>query len=77
MLRILRIIVNFQAAKLKRSMTPLTCAVVGTALGGPVGGLFGLKAALGGAMASAILGYCGVKLVQKKNEVEYDGNKES
>lgn len=49
-------------------MVPVTCAMLSSCVGGPVGAIFGLKVAVGTALASAFLGYGGAKLIQKKTD---------
>lgn len=57
-----------QASKLKKAMVPVTAAMMGSCVGGPVGAIFGLKVAIVGALASAVLSYGSVKYIQKKKD---------
>lgn len=53
-------------------MIPVTAAMMGSCVGGPVGAIFGLKVAIVGAISSAIVSYSSVKYIQKKTNVDTD-----
>lgn len=55
-----------RAAKLRRALLPVTGALVGLTLGGPVGLVIGTKMALGCALGAGFLGYTGGKALQRR-----------
>ncbi|XP_037283100.1 syntaxin 17 isoform X2 [Rhipicephalus microplus] len=57
-----------RAAMLRRAFFPLTGALVGLTLGGPVGLVIGTKMALGCALGAGFLGYTGGKVLQRRAE---------
>lgn len=57
-----------RAAKLRRALLPVTGALVGLTLGGPVGLVIGTKMALGCALGAGLLGYTGGKALQRRAE---------
>ncbi|XP_037580010.1 syntaxin-17 [Dermacentor silvarum] len=54
------------AAKLRRLLLPVTGALVGLTVGGPVGLVLGTKMALGCALGAGLLGYTGGKALQRR-----------
>lgn len=57
-----------RAAMLRRAFLPLTGALMGLTLGGPVGLVIGTKMALGCALGAGFLGYTGGKVLQRRAE---------
>lgn len=56
-----------QAAKLRKAVLPVTGALIGLTVGGPVGLVLGVKLALG-CVVGAGLGYTGGKVLQRRSE---------
>jgi len=61
-----------KAAKLKTALYPLTGALIGTCIGGPIGLVAGLKFGSMAAIGGTVLGYTGGKVVKKWQENEGD-----
>uniref|UniRef100_G3MLL7 t-SNARE coiled-coil homology domain-containing protein n=1 Tax=Amblyomma maculatum TaxID=34609 RepID=G3MLL7_AMBMU len=57
-----------QAAKLRKAMLPVTGALIGLTVAGPVGMVLGMKVALGCAVGAGFLGYTGGKVLQRRSE---------
>lgn len=57
-----------KAAKLKASLYPLTGALLGTCIGGPVGLIAGLKIGAMTALGGTILGFTGGRLLKKTQQ---------
>lgn len=55
-----------RAAQLQAALLPVTGALLGMALGGPVGMIVGAKMALGCAVGGSLLGFTGGKALQRR-----------
>lgn len=57
-----------KAAKLKTALYPLTGALLGTCIGGPVGLIAGLKVGAAAALGGTVLGFAGGRFLKKNQE---------